>query len=212
MAEPEAAPPPARRSPVRVAIALTAGVALVLAVFVVARPSVLILGDSIIEWGAGPLDASMRWQYRTQVVGHAGFRADELVPVAAAQRDGAPDRVVLDIGTNDALQRWPVGQTEVALRALVDTFPAPRCLVLTTVNEHLDVTGDARPAARQINERLRAIATARGAVIADWSAAVGADLAAGSPGGSLTIDLVHPSPAGYATLARLFDDALARCP
>lgn len=218
----DATPPPStpRRSArrragevLRVALAITAVGALIGLFLFVRRPRVLLFGDSITVWGEKPLTAAMRWRDDPTVVGFPGWRIDELVPPA---RSVAPDSrgfVILNVGTNDALQTWPLDQSEVALREMVDVFASARCVALVTVNEGIfHPPTDVAANARALNEVIRKVALERGLVVIDWSAFLRDYNLGPRADGDLTYDLVHPNPAGYAKMAEFYHDSLARCP
>ena len=180
---------------------------------VIRRPAVLVLGDSITELGAAPLAADLRWAYRGSFIGHSGYRVDELLPEARAQAPGAPDRVILNVGTNDALQGWPLDQSIQSLQEMGRLFAGTRCLAFVTVNENVfNPNRDVAASARAINDVIRAVAAEHHADVIDWSAYVRDRDQPTQPDGALTLDLIHPTERGYVALAGLYEERLARCP
>ncbi len=196
----------------RLTLAIVAVGALIALFLVVRRPRVLLLGDSITAWGEKPLTSALRWRDDLTVVGYPGWRIDELIAPARAVAPGSRGFVILNVGTNDALQTWPLDQSEAALRTMVDLFASARCIALVTVNEGIVVPPtDVAANARALNEVIRTVARERGLVVIDWSAFIRDYNLGPRAEGNLTYDSVHPNPAGYTKMAELYQDSLARC-
>src|SRR5438876_11644690 len=111
-----------------------------------------------------------------------------------------PLAVVVDLGTNDALQAQTHPDWQTGFRRMIATLSPAQCVVLTTINTLIDGRSGGLPVASEINGAIAAVAaTHRNFHVVDWNAAVhrvnGADL--------LTADQIHPSPAGELTLAAL---------
>lgn len=179
------------------------------------RPRVALLGDSITVVSEDALRGELRHDYRLDIEATSGLRTDQLVPAVDAEVPPGQDQVVINLGTNDVGQSWPLEQSEASLRELLARFPDARCIHLVTVNERiLDFAGRGaeNERARAFNAMLARVAASRpGADVVDWTAEVDAYVAAGEPEGPFTTDSVHPTPAGQRALARMYHRALDAC-
>ena len=179
------------------------------------RPKVALVGDSITATSAAALRDELVHSYHLDIEATPGYRTDQLLPAARQAAADQPEQVVINLGTNDAFQGWPVDQSEAALRELVGLFPAARCVHLVTVNERildLERTG-LTPRLQAYNQMLARVAASRpGTDLIDWTAAVDRYSAAGDPSGPFTFDSVHPLPPGQHDLAQLYHRALDACP
>ena len=137
-------------------------------------------------------------------MGRVGYTIAQLLPDAEAAALQDPAAVVIDLGTNDALNSVSRAASISSLDSMLDLFPRATP-VLVTVSAHF---GDAATMARAkaINAHLRSL----GVAVADWDATVGAELAAGLPDGPITLDDVHPTARGQKVLAGLIAKALPR--
>ncbi len=170
---------------------------------------VAILGDSITRLSSDSLHAALDDDYSVHIVGKPGARVDEMQAEATLLARGRPDKVIINLGTNDAIQGYPAASTRHNLEQLLDTFDAARCVVFVTIDEALEVYGSPRRAgARAVNVQIRQIADGRPDVkIVDWNRIVA------EHGGilTLTIDGVHPNARGQKLLAEADLEALASC-
>jgi len=188
---------------------------------------ILPLGDSL-TWGLGSSDASgYRAALRRALVaagldvdfagsrrngsgpdteheGHPGWRIDQVNGHAAQWVPAAdPDVVLLDLGTNDYVQRYDTTRAPARLAALVDRIHAlaPRAhIVLARL---LVISGDQRAAGvREFNAAIPRIAAARRGfvTVADMSRIPVAN----------TVDGVHPGDFGYRQMAYQWYQALRR--
>jgi lysophospholipase L1-like esterase len=163
---------------------------------------VAVLGDSITYQADAAIRAALAGVTPLSVVGRSGFTVEQLLPDAEAAALADPAAVVIELGTNDALQAVPRATTTVALDSMLSLFPDAAVVVVTVSTAFGDAACQAR--ARAINAHLRSFGTA----VADWDAAVDREMAAGWPDGPITVDFVHPSPRGQQVLAGLIAGAL----
>lgn len=179
------------------------------------RPKVALIGDSITATSEGVLRDELVRSYHLDIEATPGYRTDQLLPAARQAAAEQPEQVVINLGTNDAFQSWPIEQSEASLRELIGLFPQARCVHLVTVNERildLQQTG-LTPRLQAYNQMLARVAASRpGTDLVDWTAAVDAYAAAGEPSGPFTFDSVHPLEPGQRDLARLYHRALDACP
>ena len=163
---------------------------------------VAMLGDSITYMSLDALTRAIAPVASLSLVGRPGYTIDQLMPDAEAGALTNPAAVIIDLGTNDALNKVSTVDSLVALDSMLSLF-SRATPVLVTVNTHFgDAAAQARAAA--INAHIRSL----GVRVADWDARVGAELAAGLPDGAITIDEVHPTARGQKVLAGLIAAAL----
>jgi hypothetical protein len=163
---------------------------------------VAVLGDSITYQADAAIRAALGGVAPLSVVGRSGFTIEQLLPDAEAAAVAVPAAVVIELGTNDALQAVPLAASTVALDSMLSLFPRAAVVVVTVSTAFGDAACQAR--ARAINVHLRSFGTA----VADWDATVRREMAAGWPDGPITVDFVHPSPRGQQVLAGLIADAV----
>ncbi len=136
--------------------------------------------------------------------GHPGWRIDQVharlgrwIPAAD------PDVVLLDIGTNDYVQRHDTGNAPARLARLVDRIHALAPHAHIVMAKLLVISGDRRGAGvRELNAAVPRIAAARRAYVsvADMSRISAAN----------TTDGVHPTDAGYRQMTHQWLQALRR--
>ncbi|HKY15381.1 MAG TPA: SGNH/GDSL hydrolase family protein, partial [Microthrixaceae bacterium] len=80
---------------------------------------VLVLGDSITEWSTPALETGLGGRFHLQVIGRGGFRSEQLQPEAVAAAVTGPTQVILNAGTNDALQHRPWADTAASIEQMV---------------------------------------------------------------------------------------------
>jgi hypothetical protein len=174
-----------------------------------------VIGDSITEMSHDAIHRQLDGAYYVSVDGRPGFTISEQLPVAAvySQQHPAPDVIVVNLGTNDAMLGTTLGDATNDLADVTANFPRARCVVLTTVNANtMGVTfNDWANAFNFWTIFGMAGADAR-VRIADWNTSVHAYYEAGQPQGDLTYDLVHPTPLGQERLSTLVADTVASCP
>lgn len=174
------------------------------------KPRVLVLGDSITNHGQRPLRDTIGPVYALSIEGQDNFRIDQQVPVAERWATRPFEQVVINLGTNDVVQGWPVDQSAASLQRLVDLFTTARCIHLVTVNESLPgrTAGTAEHAA-ELNERIREIAASDPrARVVDWNAIVVEQEAQGV---KVTSDGVHPTEDGQQLLVGAYEASINAC-
>jgi lysophospholipase L1-like esterase len=172
------------------------------------EPTLAVVGDSITvlqrQWGA--LDAHLADEYSVAVAATSGQRIDQMQPELAALLDapeGAPERVVINLGTNDMAQDYP--QWERSFDEMWATVADRSCVVYVTVREVSD-----RALGPLINEKIRDVEAAYTNVrVFDWNAYVSERSTADRP---LLFDPVHPTREGADALAAGTQEALDSCP
>jgi lysophospholipase L1-like esterase len=211
-------PPPVSQRVRTVAVAVGA-VALVAALLSAGRwvldtgPTVTFLGDSITVISADDISSTLDRDYRPEYSAVLGIQTGQLLPAARTAAEADPDQVVIDLGTNDVLQKAPLDESDGHLAELVGLFPGSRCIHLVTINTNMAAYGISyRSRAQEINRSIRRLAASDPRIgIIDWDAAMSADVAAHPPGGTLTSDSIHPNDAGKQVLARSVRTALDDC-
>jgi GDSL-like Lipase/Acylhydrolase family len=195
-----------------VVVAIAAlGVVVTTVIIVVATPTRLstrtvpVVGDSITVLAHREMSAVLGDAYRADVHAKSGQRIDQMLPTLARVLRDKPFAVVVNLGTNDALQAQTHPEWRNGFADMVGLLAAARCVVLTTISTVLPGTSERRATASEINLAIAAaVATHRSFHVVDWNAAVH-----GANGARLLVaDRVHPSPAGQLTLAVLTRAAL----
>jgi len=208
-------------SDVRLPVVLGAGV-LILVVAVLAirlaygtstdddRPRALVLGDSITDHGQRVLRNTIGPLYTLSIEGQDNFRVDDQLPVAERWATRDFQQVVINLGTNDVVQGWPVDQSAAGLQRMVDLFPGATCIHLTTVSETLPGrTSTTTADAASLNDTIRAMASNDPRLrIVDWNAIV---LAQQERGVELTSDGVHPTTEGQQLLVDAYEQSMGGC-
>jgi hypothetical protein len=174
------------------------------------KPPVLVLGDSITDHGQRELRDSLGPIYSLSVEGQDNFRVDDLLPVASRWATRDFDQVVVNLGTNDVMQGWPMDQTEAGMQKLVGLFPNADCIHLTTLSELFpERSASVRPDAATFNRAIQDMSTADPRIrIVDWNAIV-VDQAA--KGVDVTSDGVHPTKDGQRLLVTAYERSMASC-
>jgi len=208
-------------SDVRLPVVLAVGVVIVVVAVLAIRvangaptdtekPRVLVLGDSITDHGQRQLNEQLGPLYTLSIEGQDNFRIDEEIPAAERWATRPFQQVVVNLGTNDAVQGWPTDQSLASLDRLVSLYPNAACIHLTTVNEHVRgraADGPARAAA--INEAIRSMADADPRIrVVDWNALVAHSIANDV---DLTTDGVHPNEPGQELLTQGYENSMAKC-
>ena len=175
------------------------------------RPTVVFIGDSITDIATPPIHTLMDPRYRVDVLAADGMRINQRLSALRSAETHHPDAVVVNLGTNDALQggaHYPWTKSWQELIAMTKDTP---CVVLTTVNLASDVYGH-KPIASQINAKIRNLAAVNPAKykVADWNGFLQAHRRSDWRT-YLRAELIHPTPAGGMEIASLDRSALATC-
>lgn len=167
-----------------------------------------VLGDSITALSKDSLEKELG-SYSVQIDGKFGARVDEMFGEAARLASDHPKKVIINLGTNDAIQKIPAPTTGANLRRVVDQFGGAECIGLVTVDEELTVYGAPRRGpAQAVNAQIAQIAAQNPKVhVIDWNKIVADN------GGILavTADGVHPNDAGKLLLAQAYQKMLDHC-
>lgn len=204
-----------RRTVIAVIAVIAIVVAAVLMLDTFTRPDgeqVVVLGDSITAIGRQQLISTAGDEFHLDV--RAAFGAQIASQLNAAQQAAAlkPTQVIINLGTNDALQGVPTDRSLAALERMVSLFHSATCIHFVTINPHLNQDGNRpRAAVAALNEQILRLAKrlGRGDVIR-WDNLSDAATTRTEPLG-LTDDGVHPSPRGQRELADAEVGALLRC-
>ncbi|HEV2360861.1 MAG TPA: SGNH/GDSL hydrolase family protein, partial [Acidimicrobiales bacterium] len=165
------------------------------------------LGDSITVVSESSIVASSgdvaEWSFRA----HDNYRTDQVAPWLPGALATHPDLVVIDLGTNDALQNDSHAVGELAAVAAEISAAKVPCVAWTTVSEVPDLrAGDG--VASEVNAFVESLpASHPGWQVEDWWSVSHAD-----PSAMLSpADGVHPTAAGQAWLGRAYAGLAAAC-
>jgi len=173
-------------------------------------PKVAVIGDSITVQMQASLRAFFEPEFRLLVKAKSGQRIDQQLPALRSVLHtiaGPPDRIVIDLGTNDALQSHAgaIGHLATAMALVVHV----KCVVWVTINRNADTNH--ATVAGQINQALLAsTASHPNFRILDWNALLqqGDDARHWlSPA-----DDIHLSAEGTDVLALHYLAAIRSCP
>jgi lysophospholipase L1-like esterase len=177
---------------------------------------VLLAGDSITEQGAGALAGAIDGTFGVgghdvAIVARSGATAGEMEPEVVAAAAEAPDQVVINLGTNDAVRTATVPEGLAAVERMAASFPSARCVHLVTLSESVvafeDPVGPGQRAA-DMNRGLTDLAQRNGYRLIRWDQIAAEGVASGQP---LTLDSIHPDGAGQARLADAYREAIEGC-
>jgi GDSL-like Lipase/Acylhydrolase family len=174
------------------------------------RPVVAIVGDSITVLSAPGVEAELRG-YAVYIRAEDGQRTDQMVPALRAELGRKPQGVVINLGTNDALQAQTHADWQPAFDTVWGLVQSRSCVVYVTVNTNADAFGRTVVAV-DINRAIRKLATQHHNVqVVDWNAAVHEDpslLASKNP----PTDHIHPwTSIGWRWLGSHYRNALLAC-
>jgi lysophospholipase L1-like esterase len=175
-----------------------------------------LLGDSITHEAEPELRATLEATSRStpdgsaslagwaivSLVGVPGATIGEMQAAAQATAALAPDLVVVNLGTNDALKSVHSATTLTDLDTLLATLGTSSIVAVTVTTRFTDSPFDVR--AQAINDELRsrsARAEPGRLVIVAWDEIVAADAIDHPVGDSILSDGLHPTPRGRRRLA-----------
>ena len=192
---------------------------LALAIFLLAggspganKPSVVFDGDSITVLATPAIHQLLDPSYDVEVLAVIGIRIDQSLPALESALRFHPDAVVVNLGTNDALQGGAHPDWVSSWDKLIRITRNTPCVVLTTINPAADSLSH-RPIATRINADIRALAARdpKKYKVADWSGFLSRHLRNQRTYLLAQPILIHPTPAGAVKLATLDQNALAKC-
>ncbi len=167
-------------------------------------------GDSLVQLGTRSIRNALEPLGALSVSGIGGQRFDQMQSTALKEAAGRPTTVVIALGTNDALQSWPIEATLAALRDQAALFTGATCIAVVNVNAHTAMA-DVNDRARLLDDQLAAVvATLPHARVLDWSARAAQLVVSGAPGVWFT-DSIHMTAAGSDQYAGLMADAVRSC-
>ena len=176
------------------------------------KPTVVVDGDSITVLATPALHQRLDPSYDVQVLAVIGIRINQSLPALESALRFHPYAVVVNLGTNDALQGGTHPDWVSSWDKLIRVLRSTPCVVLTTISPAADALRH-RSVATRINADIRALAARdpKKYKVADWSRFLSRH--SKSQRIYLRPDpvLIHPTPAGAQELALLDQGALAKC-
>jgi hypothetical protein len=170
------------------------------------KPTVAVVGDSITAFAKVDISAALGDGYHPDIHAVIGRRIDEMVPTLERVGRSRPSAIVVNLGSNDALQAGSHPDWRTGFVRMLALLIPQRCVLLTTINTGLPGRAGTAVVADDINRALLVAVGAHPNVhIVDWNAAV---LTNGPA--LLTADNIHPSPAGQLMLVALTRAALVQ--
>lgn len=171
--------------------------------------TVVLFGDSLTVLVMKDVTNGAKPDIDVTTKGTWGLRIDELIDPAAEVAATDPDQVVVNLGTNNVLQRRDIVASNQDLDRLVEELSDVRCIHLVTVNEQIHhLGGDFTKEARALNDEIRRLAARRlNTTVIDWNQMV-LDHAGDN---IMDADTVHPNPAGITLLAAAYLEAIRAC-
>jgi lysophospholipase L1-like esterase len=174
--------------------------------------TVAAIGDSIMLWGEPEMRTTVGAHTRLTVRAQGGKRIDEMMPAARELAATSPVQVIINLGTNDVLQRIPLEESVRHLNDMVGLYPQAECIHLVTINENIDKDGfQPHDAAVALNGAMQQLAKDNPRVsLIRWDEMVRKSIQREPPTGFI-FDGVHPGPEGQRALAEAYDRAVDRC-
>ena len=174
--------------------------------------TVTIVGDSITQFGTGQLRKTLGSDFQLTIDGQGGKRSDEMYSAAVALAQTKPKQAIVNLGTNDILQRVPISQSADEIQKIVELFAGAECVHVVNINTHISQDGyHPSTEADALNQRLTQLSDTHPNVdIVDWNGMVSDGIDDDPPNGFI-FDGVHPTEQGQSDLADAYDDALQGC-
>ena len=174
-------------------------------------PTVAIVGDSITRVAGHQLRSELRY-YGLNIHAQDQQRIDEMIPQLRGQLGQRPDAVVINLGTNDAIQAHKHPDWHTGFTTVWRLVSGRKCVVYATINTFVDQLYGHDTVAAQINSAIRTLAAHHKNVrVVDWNAAVHANrklLANGKYAG----DMIHPLvPRAWDWFGKHYKAALLSC-
>jgi hypothetical protein len=176
------------------------------------KPSVVFDGDSITVLATPAIHQLLDPRYDVNVLGVIGIRINQSLPALQSALRFHPDAVVVNLGTNDALQGGEHPDWVSGWDRLIRITRNTPCVVLTTINPAADALSH-KPIARRINAAIRRLAAQHPMKykVADWSRFLSRNVSNQRAYLLTQPILIHPTPAGAEKLVALDQKALAKC-
>jgi lysophospholipase L1-like esterase len=167
--------------------------------------TVAVVGDSITYFAGQEISTALGGAYDADVNGQIGQRIDQMLPILQDAVHKHPVALVVNLGTNDALQAQIHPDWRTGFGDMIATVGRARCVVLTTISTLIEGPSAVPTVASEINNAITGAVRAHPNLHrVDWNAAVHAP----GGGGLLLPDKIHPSDAGKLALARLLRGAV----
>ena len=175
--------------------------------------SVVILGDSITEFGRDHLADVLGEDYELTVDGVFGARTGDRIDSAAAVAAAHPDQVVVNLGTNDVVVGTPLDQVRDDLDRLLGQLDSVECVHVVTVGENLVSDGLSLPrAGRAVNAQIAEVTAQHpNAELLHWDRVQSAAGLRRDDPQALLFDGIHPDGDGLMVLAEGYAGALGDC-
>lgn len=168
-----------------------------------------VVGDSITELSREDIAGALASDYGYWIMAEDNRTIAEVQPAldtVLADESGPPDRVVVNLGTNDALQRNP--DATAHYDAMLAKLGDADCVVLVTVNQASDVFQERPGVAERLNGHIAELAADDPRVqVLDWERLARLE----HPEWLSDRDGIHPNDEGQAALAFFTRLALDDC-
>lgn len=175
--------------------------------------SVVVLGDSITEFGQDHLVDVLGEEYELTVDGAFGARTGDRIEAAAAIAATHPDQVVVNLGTNDVVVGTPLDKVRDDLDRLLGHLDSVECVHVVTVGENLVSNGLSLPrAGRAVNDQIAEVTSEHAnAHLLRWDRVQQAAGLRRDDPQALLFDGIHPDGDGLMVLAEGYAEVLADC-
>lgn len=175
--------------------------------------SVVVLGDSITEFGEGHLVDVLGEEYELTVDGVFGARTGDRVDAAAAVAATNPDQVVVNLGTNDVVVGTPLDKLRRNIDALLTELDSVECVHVVTVGENLLSDGIPLPrAGAAVNQQIAEVAAQHpNTQLLYWDRVQDAAARRRDDPQALLFDGIHPDGDGLMVLAGGYSRVLGDC-
>lgn len=172
-------------------------------------PRVVLLGDSLTVLTFDQMSRVADGDFTLELNATSGKRIDENLDAAELLAATNPPQVIINLGSNDILQRRDVNLVMADLETMIDQFADVSCLHLVTINEQMQPgAADYATSAQQVNDEIRQLAKRRLSTdVIDWNQIVidnGFESVIGSDG-------IHPNDRGVELLADAYVAAMRTC-
>jgi lysophospholipase L1-like esterase len=175
--------------------------------------SVVVLGDSITEFGQDHLEDVLGEDYELTVDGVFGARTGDRIESAAAVGATRPDQVVVNLGTNDVVVGTPLDKVRDDFDRMLGLMDSVECVHVVTVGENLVSDGLSLPrAGRAVNAQIAEITSRHpNAQLLHWERVQQAAALRRDDPQALTFDGIHPDGDGLMVLAEGYAEVLGDC-
>lgn len=175
--------------------------------------SVVVLGDSITEFGQDHLRNDLGDEYELTVDGVFGARTGDRLDAAAAIAATRPDQVVVNLGTNDVVVGTPLDKVRRDIDTILAELDSVECVHVVTVGENLISDGIPLPrAGAAVNAQLAEVTAEHpNATLMHWDRLQDAAARRRDDPQALLFDGIHPDGDGLAALAEGYADVLSDC-